>query len=46
MAIDLSAQTQQAITRVRGRYPNAQAALIPILHLIQDEVGHLSDPAL
>jgi NADH-quinone oxidoreductase subunit F len=46
MAIDLSPPTQEAIARARGRYPNAQAALIPVLHLIQDEVGHLSDAAL
>ena len=46
MALDLSLQTQQSINRVRGRYPNSQAALIPVLHLIQDEVGHLSDEAL
>jgi NADH-quinone oxidoreductase subunit F len=46
MALDLSSQTQQAINRVRGRYPNSQAALIPVLHLIQDELGHLSDEAL
>jgi NADH-quinone oxidoreductase subunit F len=46
MALDLSSQTQQAINRVRGRYPNSQAALIPVLHLIQDDVGHLSDEAL
>jgi NADH-quinone oxidoreductase subunit F len=46
MAIELSPQTQQAITRARGRYPNAQAALIPVLHLIQDEIGHLSDEAM
>jgi len=46
MALDLSSQTQQSINRVRGRYPNSQAALIPVLHLIQDEVGHLSDEAL
>jgi NADH-quinone oxidoreductase subunit F len=46
MAIDLTPQTQQAIARVRGRYPTAQAALIPVLHLIQDEIGHLPDPAL
>ncbi len=46
MAIDLSPPTQAAIARARGRYPNAQAALIPVLHLIQDEVGHLSDAAL
>jgi NADH-quinone oxidoreductase subunit F len=46
MALDLSPQTQQSITRVRGRYPNAQAALVPVLHLIQDEIGHISDEAL
>ena len=46
MAIDLSLQTRQAIARVRERYPNAQAALIPVLHLIQDELGHLSDDSL
>ena len=46
MALDLTPQTQQSITLVRGRYPNAQAALIPVLHLIQDEAGHLSDEAL
>jgi NADH-quinone oxidoreductase subunit F len=46
MALDLSAQVEQAISRVRGRYPNAQATLIPVLQLIQDEIGHLSDEAL
>ncbi len=46
MALDLSPQTQQSINRVRGHYPNSQAALIPVLHLIQDEAGHLSDEAL
>jgi NADH-quinone oxidoreductase subunit F len=46
MAINLSNQTQQSITRVRGHYPNAQAALIPVLHLIQDEIGYLSDEML
>jgi NADH-quinone oxidoreductase subunit F len=46
MAIDLSTETQQSIDRVRRRYPNSQAALIPVLHLIQDEIGHISDDAL
>ena len=46
MALDLSFQTQQSLSRVRGCYPNAQAALIPVLHLIQDEIDHLSDEAL
>ncbi len=46
MAIDLSSQTLRSVSRVRGRYPNAQAALIPVLHLVQDEIGHLSDEAL
>jgi NADH-quinone oxidoreductase subunit F len=46
MTIDLSPQTLRSVSRVRGRYPNAQAALIPVLHLVQDEIGHLSDEAL
>ena len=46
MAINLSPQTQAAVARLRQRYPTAQAALIPVLHLIQDEIGHLPDPAL
>jgi NADH-quinone oxidoreductase subunit F len=46
MAINLSSETQQAVARLRPRYPTAQAALIPVLHLIQDEIGHLPDPAL
>ena len=31
---------------VRARYPDAQAACIPVLHLAQDEFGYLSDEAL
>ncbi len=46
MAIDLSPQTVQSISRVREGYPDAEAALIPVLHLVQDEIGHLSDEAL
>lgn len=46
MAINLSQETQAAVARMRKRYPTAQAALIPVLHLLQDELGHLSDPAL
>jgi NADH-quinone oxidoreductase subunit F len=46
MALELSSQTQQSVSRVLGRYPNAQAALIPVLHLVQDQFGHLSDQAL
>jgi len=46
MPIELKNQTQESIQRVRGRYPNAQASLIPILHLIQDDIGHISDESL
>jgi NADH-quinone oxidoreductase subunit F len=46
MALELSPQSQHSIDRLRGRYPSAQAALIPVLHLVQDEIGHLSDEAL
>jgi len=46
MAIEFSAQTKQRIDRLLTRYPTKQAALLPVLHLAQDEFGHLSDEAL
>lgn len=46
MALDFSAQTKQQIDRLLLRYPNKQAALLPVLHLAQDEFGHLPDEAL
>jgi NADH-quinone oxidoreductase E subunit len=46
MALDFSAQAKQQIERLRTRYPTRQAVLLPVLHLAQDEFGHLSDEAI
>src|SRR3979409_1117548 len=46
MALEFSAQAKQQIDRLLTRYPTAQAALLPVLHLAQDEFGHLPDEAL
>jgi NADH-quinone oxidoreductase E subunit len=46
MALDFSAQAKQQIERLRTRYPTRQAVLLPVLHLAQDEFGHLSDEVI
>ena len=46
MPLSFSPEAQQKIAAIRGRYPNAQAACLPVLHLAQDEFGHLSDEAI
>jgi NADH-quinone oxidoreductase E subunit len=46
MALDFSAQAKQQIDRLLTRYPTKQAALLPVLHLAQDEFGYLPDEAL
>lgn len=46
MALEFSAQAKQQIDRLLSRYPNKQAALLPVLHVAQEEFGHLPDEAL
>jgi NADH-quinone oxidoreductase E subunit len=46
MALDFSVQAKQQIDRLLTRYPNKQAALLPVLHVAQDEFGYLPDDAL
>jgi NADH-quinone oxidoreductase E subunit len=46
MALDFSAQAKQQIEKLRTRYPTRQAVLLPVLHLAQDEFGHLSDEVI
>jgi NADH-quinone oxidoreductase E subunit len=46
MALEFSAQAKQQIERMRMRYPTRQAALLPVLHIAQDEFGYLSDEAI
>jgi NADH-quinone oxidoreductase E subunit len=46
MALEFSVQAKQQIDRLLTRYPNKQAALLPVLHVAQDEFGHLPDEVL
>jgi NADH-quinone oxidoreductase E subunit len=46
MALAFSSEARQQIEKIRSRYPNAQAACLPVLHLAQDEFGHISDDAI
>ncbi len=41
----ISQKTVQAIEEVCKRYPTRLAAMLPALHLVQDELGHLSPEA-
>jgi NADH-quinone oxidoreductase subunit E len=46
MPIALSAEREKDVERILARYPNRQAALIPILHVYQEEKGWLDDDAM
>jgi len=46
MAVQISQTTQGKIAELLTRYPAKQGALLPILHLVQDELGALSLEAL
>ncbi len=46
MATAFSPQAEQKIQDICRRYPNTQAACLPVLHLAQDEFGFLSDDVL
>lgn len=43
MAIAFSPKSAQRIQELVARYPEAQAACLPVLHLAQEEFGYLSD---
>ncbi len=46
MALEFSAQSKQQIDRLLTRYPTKQAALLPVLHVAQDQFGHLPDDVI
>jgi NADH-quinone oxidoreductase E subunit len=46
MSSQFSPEAKQKIEALRSRYPNAQAACLPVLHLAQDEFGWISDEAV
>jgi NADH-quinone oxidoreductase E subunit len=46
MPLEFSAQSKQQVERLLTRYPTKQAALLPVLHVAQEEFGHLPDDAI
>ena len=46
MALAFSEQAAKRIAEVRTRYPNSQAACLPVLHIAQREFGYLPDEAV
>jgi NADH-quinone oxidoreductase E subunit len=46
MPLSFTPEAQQKISAIRARYPTAQAACLPVLHLAQDEFGFISDEAI
>jgi len=46
MALEFSSQSKQQIDRLLMQYPTKQAALLPVLHVAQDQFGYLPDEAL
>jgi NADH-quinone oxidoreductase E subunit len=42
MSPEFSEQTKKRLGEVVSRYPQKKAALLPILHLVQKEVGYIS----
>ena len=42
----LSTKIQQASVEILRRYPHRRSALLPILHLVQEELGYLSREAM
>jgi len=46
MPVEFSATSKQRVEKALAQYPNKQAALLPVLHIAQDEFGHLPDEVL
>ena len=46
MPLEFSSQSKQLIDRLLTQYPTKQAALLPVLHVAQDQFGYLPDDAL
>ncbi len=46
MALTFTDEAKRKIATLRSRYPDPQAACLPVLHLAQDEFGYISDEAV
>jgi len=45
MSAEFSEQTKKTIAEIVARYPEKEAALLPVLHVAQKEFGHISPEA-
>tara|TARA_B110000305_G_C19065733_1_gene459252 strand:- start:142 stop:654 length:513 start_codon:yes stop_codon:yes gene_type:complete len=45
-ALDLSSALKEKIDKLVPRYPEKKSASLPLLHLIQEEKGYISKPAM
>ena len=43
MSPEFSDRTKKRIDKIVARYPRKEAAILPVLHLTQQEFGHISD---
>lgn len=46
MAFTLSNEREKELREIIKRYPNTKAALLPVLWLVQEEAGYISDEAV
>jgi NADH-quinone oxidoreductase subunit E len=46
MSLAFSSESKQQIEKILGRYPNKMAACLPVLHVAQEEFGHVSRDAM
>ena len=46
MAVEFSPETLQEFEQMVNRYPQKEAAMLPVLYLAQREFGHLSPEAI
>ena len=46
MSFKLSAKATERYEEVAGRYPQLSGALLPVLHLVQNDAGYLSEEAI
>ncbi len=42
MSLELSKNTKKKIDEIMSRYPKKEAALLPVLHVVQNELGYIS----
>lgn len=43
MSPEIKASTEKKIKELMSRYPKKQAAILPVLHLVQRELGYISE---